>query len=253
MSPRTPLIAGNWKMYKTEQQAEEYIQALLPRVSAVDGVDVVVCVPYTDLRAMVDSARGSRVEVYAQNMHSAPEGAYTGEISAPMLCELDVHGVVLGHSERRQCFGETDRALQAKVPAALAAGLAPILCVGESESEREDGETQRKLRQQVRDALASVPEERLADVTIAYEPVWAIGTGRVATAELVQEAIGFIRALVGDRDAEAAARVRVLYGGSVKPENAAELLALPDVDGALVGGASLDADTFAAIVGAAAA
>ena len=146
-------------------------------MSAVDGVDVVVCVPYTDLRAMVDSARGSRVEVYAQNMHSAPEGAYTGEISAPMLCELDVHGVVLGHSERRQCFGETDRALQAKVPAALAAGLAPILCVGETESEREAGETQRKLRQQVRDALAAVPEERLADVAIAYEPVWAIGTG----------------------------------------------------------------------------
>jgi triosephosphate isomerase (TIM) len=248
---RTPLIAGNWKMYKTEAQAEQYIQALLPRVSGVGGVDVAICVPYTDLRAMVDSARGSRVEVYAQNMHSEPEGAYTGEISAPMLCELDVHGVVLGHSERRELFGETDRALAAKVPAALAAGLQPILCVGETESERDDGDTQRKLRQQVRDGLASVPDERLADVTIAYEPIWAIGTGRVATAELAQEAIGFIRALVGDRDAEAAARVRVLYGGSVKPENATELLALPDVDGALVGGASLQAESFAAIVGAA--
>jgi triosephosphate isomerase (TIM) len=249
---RTPLIAGNWKMYKTEAQAEQYIQALLPRVSAIDGVDVAICVPYTDLRAMVDSARGSRVEVYAQNMHSEPKGAYTGEISAPMLCELDVQGVVLGHSERRELFGETDRALAAKVPAALAAGLAPILCVGETESERDADETQRKLRQQVRDGLALVADERLADVTIAYEPIWAIGTGRVATAEQVQEAIGFIRALVGDRDTEAAAHVRVLYGGSVKPENAAELLALPDVDGALVGGASLEASLFAQIVSAAA-
>jgi len=252
LSVRTPLIAGNWKMHKTEAQAEEYIQTLLPRVSSVDGVDVAICVPFTDLRAMVDSSRGSRVQVYAQNMHSAPEGAYTGEISAPMLCELDVHGVVLGHSERRELFGETDRALAAKVLAALAAGLVPILCVGETESERDAGDTERKLRQQVRDDLAAVPDERLADIAIAYEPIWAIGTGRVATAEQAQEAIAFIRALVGDRDAAAATRTRILYGGSVKPENAAELLALPDVDGALVGGASLQADSFAAIVSAAA-
>jgi triosephosphate isomerase (TIM) len=190
------------------------------------------------------------VEVYAQNMHSEPEGAYTGEISAPMLSELDVHGVVLGHSERRELFGETDRALAAKVPAALAAGLAPILCVGETESERDDGGTQRKLRQQVRDDLASVPDERLADVAIAYEPIWAIGTGRVASPEQAQDAIAFIRALIGDRDAGAAERVRILYGGSVKPENAAELLELADVDGALVGGASLQADSFAAIAAA---
>jgi len=248
---RTPLIAGNWKMYKTESQAEQHIQALLPRVSAVDGVDVAICVPFTDLRAMVDSARGSRVQVYAQNMHFQPEGAYTGEIAAPMLAELDVDGVVLGHSERRELFGETDRALAAKVPMALSADLAPILCVGETESERDAGDTERKLRQQVRDDLASVPDERLADVVIAYEPIWAIGTGRVATPEQAQEAIGFIRALVGDRDADAAARTRILYGGSVKPDNAAELLALPDVDGALVGGASLEADAFAAIVSAA--
>jgi triosephosphate isomerase len=250
VAARIPLIAGNWKMHKTEAQAEEYIQALLPRVSAVDGVDVAVCVPFTDLRAMVDSARGSRVHVYAQNMHSEPEGPFTGEISAPML---SVDGVVLGHSERRQLFGETDRALAAKLPAALAAGLVPILCVGESESERDAGDTERKLRQQIRDDLAAVPDERLADIVIAYEPIWAIGTGRVAAPEQAQEAIGFIRALVGDRDATAAMRARILYGGSVKPENAAELLALADVDGALVGGASLQADTFAAIVGAAAA
>jgi len=249
---RTPLIAGNWKMYKTEEQAEAYIQALLPRVSAIDGVDVAICVPFTDLRAMIDSARGSRVEVYAQNMHHEPEGAFTGEISAAMLDELDVGGVVLGHSERRAMFGETDRALALKVPAALQAGLVPILCVGETEEERDNNETDRKLRQQVREDLAAVPSERLAEVVIAYEPIWAIGTGRVATAEQAQEAIAFIRALVGDRDAEAARRVRILYGGSVKPENAAELLALADVDGALVGGASLQAESFAEIVAAAA-
>ncbi|HTU77659.1 MAG TPA: triose-phosphate isomerase [Solirubrobacteraceae bacterium] len=249
---RTPLIAGNWKMHKTQEQAEEHIQALLPRVAAVDRVDVAICVPFTDLQPMVDSARGSRVEVYAQNMHQEPEGAYTGEISAPMLRELDVRGVVLGHSERRELFGETDRALALKLPAALEAGLVPILCVGETEQERDNDDTDRKLRQQLREGLSGVPGERLADLVIAYEPIWAIGTGRVATPEQAQEAIAFIRALVADRDREAAEHVRVLYGGSVKAENAAELLALPDVDGALVGGASLDADAFARIVAAAA-
>ncbi len=249
---RTPLVAGNWKMYKTESQAEEYIQALLPRVASVNGVEVGICVPFTDLRAMVDSARGSRVEVYAQNMHHEPEGAFTGEVSPAMLGELDVHGVVLGHSERRQFFGETDKALALKVPAALEAGLRPILCVGESEEERDAEDTDRKLRQQIREDLAGVGDERLAEVTIAYEPIWAIGTGRVATPEQAQEAIAFIRALVGDRSPAAAAGVRVLYGGSVKPENAAELLGLEDVDGALVGGASLEAESFAQIVLAAA-
>jgi triosephosphate isomerase (TIM) len=249
---RTPLIAGNWKMYKTQEQAEDYIQALLPRVSAVDRVDVAICVPFTDLRAMIDSARGSRVEVYAQNMHHEAEGAFTGEISPPMLSELDARGVVLGHSERRAFFGETDKALALKVPAALEAGLVPILCVGESEQERDNDDTDRKLRQQIKDDLGGVPAERLAEVVIAYEPIWAIGTGRVATPEQAQEAIAFIRALVGDRDKAASEQVRVLYGGSVKPENASELLALPDVDGALVGGASLEAESFAAIVAAAA-
>ena len=248
---RVPLVAGNWKMHKTESQAEEYIQALLPRVSSVSGVDVAICVPFTDLRAMVDSARGSRVEVYAQNMHHEPEGAYTGEVSAPMLAELDVQGVVLGHSERRELFGETDKALALKVPAALAAGLKPILCVGETESERDAGDTERKLRHQIGEDLANASDEQLAEIVIAYEPIWAIGTGRVATPEQAQEAIAFIRALIGTRSADAAQRVRILYGGSVKPENAAELLALPDVDGALVGGASLDAASFEQIVVAA--
>jgi triosephosphate isomerase len=248
MSARTPLIAGNWKMYKTEAQAEQYIQALLPRVSAVSGVDLAICVPFTDLRAMVDSARGSRVEIYAQNMHHEPEGAFTGEISAPMLTELDVHGVVLGHSERREHFGETDRGLTLKVAAALHAGLRPILCVGESEAERDELQTERKLRQQIREDLAGVADERLHELVVAYEPIWAIGTGRVAAPEQAQEAIAFIRALIADRSAAAAEQVRILYGGSVKPQNAAELLALPDVDGALVGGASLDAGEFAQIV-----
>ncbi len=248
---RVPLIAGNWKMHKTEAQAEEHIQALLPRVSSLAGVDLALCVPFTDLRAMVDSARGSRVEIYAQNMHAEPEGAFTGEISAPMLAELDVAGVVLGHSERRELFGESDRALAAKVPAALAAGLAPILCVGETEAEREAGDTERKLRHQIGEDLAAVADERLAEVAVAYEPIWAIGTGQVATPEQAQEAIAFVRALVAGRSEAAAGRMRILYGGSVKPENASELLALPDVDGALVGGASLDAESFAAIAAAA--
>jgi triosephosphate isomerase (TIM) len=249
-SARTPLIAGNWKMHKTEMQAEEYIQALLPRVSSTSGVDIAICVPFTDLRAMVDSARGSRVEVYAQNMHHEPEGAYTGEVSASMLSELDVSGVVLGHSERREFFGETDKALALKVPVALAAGLVPILCVGETEAERDAGETERKLRHQIGEDLAGVSDEQLVEIVIAYEPIWAIGTGKVATPEQAQEAIAFVRALVAGRSPEAAERVRILYGGSVKPDNATELLALPDVDGALVGGASLDAESFAAIVSA---
>lgn len=251
MSDRVPLIAGNWKMNKTIAEAEEFIQALLPRVSSVQGVDVAVCPPFTALQAMVDSARGSRVEIYAQNMHHADSGAFTGEVAPPMLVELGVHGVILGHSERRQLFGESDRALQLKVPAALAAGLKPILCVGETEDEREAGDTERKLRHQVQEGLARVDISQLGDVVIAYEPIWAIGTGRVATPDQAQDAIAFIRALVADRSREQAELTRVLYGGSVKDDNCPELIALPDVDGALVGGASLDAESFAAIVNAA--
>jgi triosephosphate isomerase len=249
--PRTPFIAGNWKMNKTVSEAEAFIAGLLPRVSTADGVDVAVCVPFTDLQAVVDSTRGSRVEVYAQNMHQAPSGAFTGEVSAPMLVELDVHGVVLGHSERRELFCETDRSLAEKVPAALDAGLAPILCVGETEAEREAGDTERKLRHQVQEGLQKVEIDRLGDVVLAYEPIWAIGTGRVATPEQAQEAIAFVRALVADRDGEQAERTRILYGGSVKPDNADELLSLPDVDGALVGGASLELSDFVALVEAA--
>ena len=248
---RTPFIAGNWKMHKTVAEAEEYVSALLPRVSTADGVDVAICVPFTALQAMVDSTRGSRVEVFAQTMHEATHGAFTGEVSAPMLTEIDVHGVVLGHSERRQYYHETDKALSQKLLRALESGLKPILCVGETEEERERGDTERKLRHQVQEGLERLTAEQIAEVTIAYEPIWAIGTGKVATPDQAQEAIAFVRALVGDKARSATELVRVLYGGSVSPDNAAELLALPDVDGALVGGASLDAESFSAIVAAA--
>jgi triosephosphate isomerase len=249
---RTPLIAGNWKMHGTIAEAEERIAALLPRLSTVDHADVAICVPFTALQAAVDSARGSQLAVYAQNAHHEAQGAFTGEVSPPMLAEIDVDGVVLGHSERRQHFGETDKALQLKVPAAQAAGLAVILCVGETEDERENGDTERRLRHQVQEGLEKVPTEALGDVVIAYEPIWAIGTGKVATPDQAQDALAFVRALVADRDKEQAQRTRILYGGSMKPDNAAELLALPDCDGGLIGGASLDVGQFTAIVDAAA-
>jgi triosephosphate isomerase len=240
-------------MHKTVAESREYVQRLLSRLPMGNGVELGLCVPFTALGATVEALGGSEVKVLAQNMHQEPSGAFTGEISAPMITELGVHGVLLGHSERRQYFNETDRALQEKLPAALAAGLEPMLCVGETEEEYEAGDTQRKLRHQVQEALEKVPVERLPEVVIAYEPIWAIGTGKVATPEHAQEAIGFIRALVGDRSADAAERVRVLYGGSVKPENAGELLGQPDIDGALVGGASLDPDGLVEIVKAASA
>src|SRR3954467_7979556 len=170
---RTPFIAGNWKMNKTIAEAEAFVQGLLPRVSTADGVDVAVCVPFTALQAVVDSTRGSRVEVYAQNMHQAPSGAFTGEVSPPMLAELDIHGVVIGHSEPRRYFHETGRALPEKAPAALDAGLKPILCVGETEDEREAGDTERKLRHQVQEGLEKVDEERLGGGVVAPQPLWA--------------------------------------------------------------------------------
>jgi triosephosphate isomerase len=250
--PRVPVIAGNWKMHKTIAEAEMFIGGLLPRVSAVNGVEIAICPPYTALGAMVDSTRGSQVAVYAQNMHHEDAGAFTGEISAPMLVELDVGGVILGHSERRRLCGETDRGLSLKVPAALEAGLQVVLCVGETEDERDNGDTERRLRHQVQEGLSRVNEDRLGELVIAYEPIWAIGTGKVATAEQAQDAIAFVRALVADRSREQAQRTRILYGGSVKLDNAAELLGCTDIDGALVGGASLDPEAFAAIVEAAA-
>ncbi len=245
---RTPFIAGNWKLNKTIAEAEAYIAALLPQVYDTEGVEVVICPSFLALSAMVDSARGSRVGIYAQTMHEADSGAFTGEVSAPMLAEIDVDGVVLGHSERREYFNETDKALQHKVPKALEAGLIPILCVGETEEERERGDTERKLRHQVQEGLDKVPIERLPEVVVAYEPVWAIGTGLTPSHEQAQEAVAFVRALVEGFDKAAGQAVRILYGGSLKADNAEELLSLPDVDGALIGGASLDPGDFARIV-----
>jgi triosephosphate isomerase len=248
---RGTLIAGNWKMHETVPEAEQLIQALLPRVSSLDGVEIAICPPYTALAPMVDSARGSRVAIFAQNMHESEQGAFTGEVSASMLVDLGVGGVIVGHSERRAFFGETDSRLAQKLPAALAAGLVPILCVGESEAQRAAGETEAHLRAQLEADFAAIEPARYAEVVVAYEPIWAIGTGRVATPEQAQEAVSFIRQVLAETSAAGAAQARLLYGGSVTADNAKELLALDDVDGALVGGASLSAESFATICAAA--
>jgi triosephosphate isomerase len=249
MPERTPYIAANWKMHKTVAEAAEFVDALLPRIAATQS-DVVICPSFLALREVVERSRGSAVRVAAQNMHEEESGAFTGEVSATMLVEMDVDAVVLGHSERREHFCEADEALARKVPAALAAGLEPILCVGESEQARDADQTDAVLERQLQADLAQLDGGKLGGVVIAYEPIWAIGTGRTATPEQAQEACAFIRDTLRTRGAPAD-EVRILYGGSVKPANAAELMAQPDIDGALVGGASLDPADFAAIVEAA--
>jgi triosephosphate isomerase len=248
---RTPVIAANWKMHKTIEEAEAFLGDFLPRVAEVSETEIVICPSYLALQTAVELCAQTRVRVAAQNMHEQKEGAFTGEVSAPMLEEIGVGGVVLGHSERRTYFAETDDALARKVSAALAARLRPILCVGETESQREADATEDVLRRQVDADLAGLEDGRLAEVVIAYEPVWAIGTGKTATPDQAEEAIGLIRSLIGARSAEAADSIRILYGGSVSTENAAGLLGRAQIDGALVGGASLDPDGFARIVTAA--
>jgi triosephosphate isomerase len=249
MPERRPYIAANWKMHKTVAEAGEFVDALLPQIAATQS-DVVICPPFTALTAVVERRYGTAVKVAAQNMHEEGSGAFTGEVSAPMLVELDVEAVVLGHSERRQYFGESDEALARKLPAALDAGLEPILCVGESEEARDAGQTEAVLERQLQADLAGVEGARLSEVVIAYEPIWAIGTGRTATPEQAQEVCAFIRDNLRIH-AAAADSVRILYGGSVKPGNADELMSQADIDGALVGGASLDPADFAAIIKAA--
>jgi triosephosphate isomerase len=249
MPDRTPYLAANWKMNKTIEETETFLGVFLDSAPR-EGADIVICPPYLALKSAVEHCSQGPVRVAAQNMHEDDSGAFTGEVSAPMLRELGVDGVILGHSERRQYFNETDEALARKVPAALAAGLEPILCVGESEAARDAGETEEVLERQLQAGLAGLEADQIENVVIAYEPIWAIGTGRTATPEQAQEVCAYIRDVLRMRDA-AAEEVRVLYGGSVKPGNAGELLSLPDVDGALVGGASLDAEEFAAIVEAA--
>ena len=226
------LIAGNWKMYKTPAETAEFCIELKQQLAELEGVDVAVCPPFTSLAVAVQILAGTDIAVAAQNVHWEPEGAFTGEISAPMLRELGAYGAIVGHSERRQYFGETDETTAKRARAALDAGLSVIACVGETEAEREAGETEDVLRRQL-----SVLEAE-DNLVIAYEPVWAIGTGKTATPEIAQEAHAVIKSLLD---------VPVIYGGSVKPENAAEILAEPAVDGALVGGASLDVESFGAI------
>lgn len=250
MAARRPFVAANWKMNKSVAEAERFCAELLPRVEGSDA-EVAICPPFFALPRVAELCRSSAAIAAAQNMYFEPAGAFTGEISPAMVIDAGGSAVILGHSERRQLFGETDEALSRKVPAALEAGLLPIFCCGETEEERDAEETDRVLRRQVEAGLSRVEDHRLGEVVIAYEPVWAIGTGRTASPEQADEAVGFVRALIAARSEEAARGIRILYGGSVKPENAAELLGQEEIDGALVGGASLDSEAFAAIVEAA--
>jgi len=246
---RIPVMAGNWKMFKTRAETRAFFAAFKPLVSAVRDREIIIAPPFTALADAVEAARGSAISIAAQNMYWAPEGAFTGEISAPMLVETGCRAVIIAHSERRQFFGETNETANRKVKAALGAGLLPILCVGESLEEREAGETRAVLERQFRGSLAALTLAEFSRIIMAYEPVWAIGTGRTATPEMAAEAHKFLRDLaVSSFGAEAGASLRILYGGSVKPENVKGLMAQADIDGALVGGASLDAKQFAAIV-----
>ncbi len=249
---RIPLLAGNWKMYKTVTEAVEFVRRLKEALSGVRGVEVAVCPPFTALYAVARELAGGNIALGAQNMYWVEEGAYTGEVSPVMLKEIGCRYVILGHSERRQYFGENDENVNAKVKAALKHGLVPIVCVGERLEEREAGQTEEVIAGQVRRSLAGLSGAELAGLVVAYEPVWAIGTGRTALPEDAQQVNAFIRRLLAEMGGrEAARQVRIQYGGSVKPENAAELLGQPDIDGALVGGASLKVDSFAGIVRAA--
>ena len=250
---RRPFIAGNWKMNLNRREAAALAEAIARRAGELAGVDLAVCPPSVYLQAVGAALAGSQVALGAQNMYHETAGAFTGEISAAMLVDLGCRYVILGHSERRHILGETDDQINRKVLAALAAGLTPIVCVGELLAEREAGATAAVIRRQFDGSLAGLSEEQMGSVVIAYEPVWAIGTGRVATPEQAQEVHLDLRKLIGGRyNASLAQTVRIQYGGSVKPANAAELLSQPDVDGALVGGASLKADDFLGIAAGAA-
>lgn len=247
---RKTVIAGNWKMNKTAQETAELI-GQIKELGKNAACEVVVCPPFTNLQAACAAAAGSGVQVGAQNVHFAERGAYTGEISAEMLCALGVTHVIVGHSERRQYFGETDETVNLRLRAALNAGLTGILCVGETEVQREQGITGECIRAQLKIALGGIAAERMAKVIVAYEPVWAIGTGKTATAEQAEEVCAMIRATVRELyGEEIAAMLTVQYGGSMKPGNAAELLAQPDIDGGLIGGAALKAEDFCAIIAA---
>ncbi len=246
---RQPLIAGNWKMYKTAGEGAEFIRALASSLGRLADRQVIVAPAFVGLAHAVEAAKGSGIGVAAQDVFWEKEGPYTGEVSAAMLADLGVKAVIIGHSERRRLFGETDTGVKNKVRATLDCGLLPIVCVGETEGEREEGRTEEVLARQIHTGLAAVRPEEAAQVVIAYEPVWAIGTGKTATPETAEEAMAFVRGQVAARLGESAARtVRILYGGSVRPDNVDMLMDQPDIDGALVGGASLALESFVRIV-----
>jgi triosephosphate isomerase (TIM) len=246
---RKKVMAANWKMNKTPSETRDYFKEFLPMVAGHDRDEIVVCPPYTDVDAAIAIARGSNVAIGVQNVHWKADGAYTGEISAPMLLSLGVTHVIVGHSERRQYFGETDDTVNLRLKAALEAGLTPICCVGEVLEEREAGLTDDVLRRQCVRAFHAISAKKAAKMIVAYEPVWAIGTGKTATPELAAAAHAVIRREASEVFGEEfAAQLRILYGGSVKPDNVSSLMAQEEIDGALVGGASLDPKSFAALV-----
>ena len=245
---RKPIIAGNWKMNKTPDEARELVNALKPLVKDA-SVDVVVCPPFVCIPAVAEAVKGSNIKVGAQNVHFEKSGAFTAEVSVDMLNALGVEYVIVGHSERRQYFGETDEVVNKRALAALAGNITPIICVGELKSERESGITHAVVEKQTRLVLANMTNEQVEKCVIAYEPVWAIGTGLTATKEDAEEVIGFIRSIVKDMYGEATAEaIRIQYGGSMNPKNASELMSMPDIDGGLIGGASLKAEDFSKVV-----
>ena len=246
---RRPVIAGNWKMFKTAAETRAFFAAFKPLVATSTHCDIVIAPPFTALAAAAESAGGSNIAISAQNMYWEKQGAFTGEVAAPMIIEAGCRYVILGHSERRHIFGETDEMVAKKVPAALDAGLIPILCVGETLDERNRNETEVVLLRQFHGAVGALTPEQFSRILIAYEPVWAIGTGRTSTPEMAADAHRFLRNESASRfTSERAAAMRILYGGSVKPDNIRGLMAQMEIDGALVGGASLEAGSFAAIV-----
>ena len=249
---RRTVIAGNWKMNMTPSEAKKFITELAPMVAGMDKCDIVLCVPYVDIQTAVEAASGTNIKIGAENVHFAESGAYTGEVSARMLTEIGTEYVVIGHSERRQYFGETDATVNLRTKAALAAGLKVILCLGEVKEERLSGITNEVVAMQTKLDLAGISEDELKNVIIAYEPVWAIGTGLTATPEQADETCGVIRSVIKELYGEAAGEeITIQYGGSMNDGNAAELLAKVNVDGGLIGGASLKTDKFTAIVRAA--
>jgi triosephosphate isomerase (TIM) len=242
-------MAGNWKMYKTPAETSAFFEKFRPLAGSAEHCEVVICPPFTNLAAAAKAVEGTRIRIGAQNLHWAKEGAFTGEISAAMIISSGCSHVIIGHSERRQYFGETDETVLKRTVAALDAGLTPIVCVGERLEQRESGQTETVLVEQFQGGIAGLTPQQFASVIIAYEPVWAIGTGKTATPDIAADAHRIIRAQVrGKFGADAASAIRILYGGSVKPDNVKSLMAQPEIDGVLVGGASLDAASFATIV-----